>query len=181
MPNPFSNTLIGSKLNYNVEKPSANVKYPVVQPDKETLDYFKKNPNNRGMAVGAGLNGYDGDRRVMVNPYSGLTPKETEGLIENERIRLFIDETKPQLKFEPTIEQIKSFKGTEYGKPENLDRLKQTIVARILTGDSSVGDVTPEQLMAAKSIGQQWSNQSKPKTMVDMVSDAIQIKPSYRK
>jgi hypothetical protein len=92
-----------------------------------------------------------------------------------------MDETKPQLKFEPTGEQIKSFSGTEYGKPENLDKLKQTIVARILTGDSSVGNVTPEQQMAAESIGQQWSKQSKPKTMVDMVSDAIQIKPFYRK
>jgi hypothetical protein len=181
MQNPFSNTLIGSKPNYNVDKSSANIKYPEEKPDKGTLDYFKKNPNVAGMAIGAGLNGYDGERRVVVNPYAKLTPEGRKGLIENERIRHFMDETKPQLKFEPTGEQIKSFSGTEYGKPENLDKLKQTIVARILTGDSSVGNVTPEQQMAAESIGQQWSKQSKPKTMVDMVSDAIQIKPFYRK
>jgi len=158
-----------------------NVKYPVVQPDKETLNYFKKNPTVAGMAVGAGLNGYDGERRVMVNPYSGLNPEQQRGLIENERLRHFMDETKPKLNFNPTNKQFESFRGTEYGKPENVGKLKETIVARILTGDTSVGDVTPEQQKAADSIRQQWEKQNKPKTMVDMVNDAIKIRQPLRK
>jgi hypothetical protein len=157
------------------------VRYPEDKPDKETLDYFKKNPSQTGMAVGAGLNGYDGDRRVFINPYAGLTPDGRKGVVENERIRHFIDETKPKINFTPTSEQVKSFKGTEYGKPENLNRLKETIVARILTGDASAGNVTPEQQKEADLIGQQWSKQSKPKTMVDKVNEAIRLRPAYRK
>ena len=176
MPNPFNNTLIGSKQNHNVEKPLANVKYPEDKPDKETLDYFKKNPNVSGMAIGAGLNGYDGERRVVVNPYSKLTPEGRKSLVENERIRHFMDETKPQLKFKPTNKQVEYFSGTEYGKPENIDKLRQTIVARIMTGDSSAGDVTPEQRKAASSVSEQWSNQNKPKTIVDHVMSAIKLK-----
>ena len=157
------------------------VKYPEDKPDAGTLDYFKKNPTVTGMAIGGGLNGYDGDRRVVVNPYSGLNPEQRKSLIENERLRHFMDETKPELSFNPTSKQIKSFEGTEYGKPENVNKLKETIVARILTGDASAGDVTPEQKKAADSIRQQWEKQSKPKTMVDMVSDAIKMRPAYRR
>jgi hypothetical protein len=157
------------------------VKYPEDKPDAGTLDYFKKNPTVAGMAIGGGLNGYDGDRRVVVNPYSGLNPEQRKGLIENERLRHFMDETKPELGFSPTSKQIKLFEGTEYGKPENVNKLKETIVARILTGDASAGDVTPEQKKVADSIRQQWEKQSKPKTMVDMVSDAIKMRPAYRR
>jgi hypothetical protein len=182
MPNPIlNNTLIGLNPKPKVNKLVGATKYPVVQPDKETLDYLKKNPGTTGMAVGAGLNGYDGERRVMVNPYSGLTPKGTEALIENERIRLFIDETKPKLEFEPTKAQIDFFKGTEYGKPENRERLKETIIARILTGDGSAGDITPEQQKVANVIGDKWRSLNKPKSMVDMLNEAIKIKPSYKK
>ena len=177
MPNPaFSKFLIGSDPSRNVEKPSTNVKYPEDKPDKGTLDYFKKNPAVAGMAIGAGLNGYDGERRVVVNPYSKLTPEGRKSLVENERIRHFMDETKPKLEFKPTSKQLEAFSGTEYGKPENIDKLRQTIVARILTGDSSAGDVTPEQRKAANSISEQWSGQNKPKTIVDQVMSAIKLK-----
>ena len=161
----------------NVDK----VKYPEVKPDKGTLEYFKKNPTVAGMAVGAGLNGYDGERRVMVNPYSGLNPEQRKGLVENERLRHFMDETKPELKFNPTNKQLESFRGTEYGKPENLGKLRETIVARILTGDVSAGDVTPEQRKAADLIREKWNSQTKPKTMVDMVNEAIKIRQPLRK
>jgi len=167
---PTSDRYAGKALN--------NSRYPVVEPDAETLDYFKKNPSNRGMAIGAGLNGYDGERRVVVNPYSGLTSKETEGLIENERIRLFMDETKPQLDFEPTKEQMDFFKNTEYGKPENVGRLRETLVARILTGDGSAGAITPEQQKAADLIGKQWYSQAEPSQNPATFESAVEKKIS---
>jgi len=156
-------------------------KYPVVEPDAETLDYFKKNPDVAGMAIGAGLNQYGGERRVVVNPYSGLSKEGKEGLILNERLRHFMDETKPQLSFNPTKEQVQSFQGTEYGKPENIGRLKETIVARILTGDASAGNFTKEQEDAAMEIQKKFQDQGKPKSMVDMVSEAIKMRPALRK
>ncbi len=182
MPSLFEKFNASVKRVPSVAKAAAEkVKYPEDKPDKGTLDYFKKNPTVAGMAIGAGLNGYEGDRRVVVNPYAGLSPEQRMGLIENERLRHFMDETKPKLSFTPTSKQVEFFKGTEYGKPENVNKLKETIVARILTGDASAGDVTPEQKKAADLVRQQWMNQSKPRGMVDMVNEAIRLRPSYRK
>ena len=165
MPNLFQSA-VEKRLTARLDagaKPSSTDRYPVVEPDAETLDYFKKNPNQSGMAIGAGLNGYGGERRVVVNPYSGLDPQGVKGLIENERIRHFIDETKPKLDFTPTKEQLDFFKNTEYGKPENIARLRETLVARILTGDDSAKNITPEQQRAADLVAQQWYSQNKPK------------------
>ncbi len=63
-----------------------------------------------------------------------------------------MDEAKPPLNFEPTNEQVSFFDGTEYGKPENRQRLKETIIARILTGDESAGNITPEQKKSADQV-----------------------------
>lgn len=131
-------------------------KYPTVAPDADTLKYFKANPTVSGMAVGAGLNGYDGPRRVMVNPYAKLNPQQTKALEENERLRHYMDETKPSLDFKITPKQLKAFEGTEYGKPENIDRLRETILARIITGDGSAEDFTEEQAAAAAKIRGQF-------------------------
>ena len=43
------------------------------------------------------------------------------------------------------ITQEKAFAGTQYGKIEDKAPLKQSILARILTGDKSVGTITPMQ------------------------------------
>lgn len=127
-------------------------RYPEIQPDKGTLDYFKANPNVAGMAVGEGLNGYSGARSVMVNPYTKLDRKGREGLLKNERLRHFLSEGRVRLKSEPTAEQLKFFGGTEYGKPENREELKSTLLARILTGDDSAGNVTDEQVAEAQKV-----------------------------
>lgn len=136
------------------EKPKEVGSYPVVEPDGETLKWFKEHPETTGMAVGGGLNGSSAKdpRQIMLNPFSKLTPEQKNGVAQNEAIRHFMDEKKPKLDFEPTPEQAAFFAGTEYGKPENKERLKETIVARILTGDKSAGEITPEQIAAARKV-----------------------------
>jgi len=137
-------------------------RYPVVKPDRETLDYFRQNPTVAGMAIGAGLNGYSGARQIVVNPYTGLNKTQEGGLILNERLRHLMDEAKPELKFDPTTEQVARFKGTEYGKPENIGRLKETLVARIITGDESAGKITRPQSEAARKIDRLYNNAVTP-------------------
>ena len=133
---------------------TAKQSYPIVNPDSETLKYFKDNPNVTGMAMGAGLNGSSlkSPRVVMVNPFSSLTKEQQGYLVDNERIRHFMDETKYNPSFKPTEKQFSFFKGTEYGKPENERFLKQTLIARIITGDETAGDFTDEQSKEAKKI-----------------------------
>jgi len=142
----------------------AGDKYPVVQPDPDTNKWFKANPNVSGMAMGAGLNDTSPNdpRTVMVNPYSGLSEEGKKGLILNERLRHYMAESDYEPEFEPTPAQIKFFEGEEYGKPENRKYLKQTLVARILTGDESAGDVTPEQVSAAEKLMKNFQSVGKP-------------------
>ena len=61
--------------------------------------------------------------------------------------------------FVVTPEQREKFKGTEYGKPENEKFLKQTIVARILTGDKSAGNYTKEQAAWADKLKKMTAQQ----------------------
>jgi hypothetical protein len=137
-------------------------RYPEVKPDKNTMEFFRKTPSVAGMATGAGLNGYDGPRQVMVNPHTGLNEAQRGGLVRNERLRHFMDESKPSLNFDPTPAQVASFQGTEYGKPENRGRLKETLVARIITGDDSAGSTTPEQKESAYRVSRMYSNPVTP-------------------
>jgi hypothetical protein len=80
---------------------------------EELLDYFKSNPNVSGMAIGAGLNGIDGDRRVVLNPYSNLTDEQKQSVVRNEKYRHYLNEN-PVYLFNPTLEQYKFFEGTPY-------------------------------------------------------------------
>lgn len=157
--------------------------YPVVPPDAETLQYFKENPGTTGMAYGAGLNASDpkSPRVVTLNPYSGLTPNQQQYLIDNEKLRHFMDEKNYNPSFKPTPEQVSFFKGAEYGKPEHEKYLKQTLIARIITGDESAGNFTNEQAQEAAKIFQQYQKEreslsfAKPK-LADTVMSALRMK-----
>lgn len=115
--------------------------YPLVSARKEGLrKYFKDNPNVAGMAIGAGLNGIDGERRVVLNPnLKGFDNKNSVYL--NESYRHFFDANNTQL---PEITEIQkdAYKGTSY---KGLDkRIMETEAARYLSGDPS-HNLTPEQ------------------------------------
>lgn len=134
--------------------------------------------------MGAGLNESNptSPRVVMVNPFSKLTKEQQSYLIDNERIRHFMDEKKYDPPFKPTQKQASFFTGTEYGKPENEKFLKQTLVARIITGDETAGDVTPEQSKEASRIVSEYQKEHgplsfmKPPSIADSVMSAIKIK-----
>lgn len=121
--------------------------YPIVDPDEELLKWFKENPQTTGMQWGAGKNEspIDTPRSIVLNPFSNLSKEQQMAVAKNEAIRHFIDEKQIIPKFNLTPEQEKAFAGTQYGKIKDKTPLKQSILARILTGDESVGTITPMQ------------------------------------
>jgi hypothetical protein len=54
--------------------------------------------------------------------------------------------------FDVTPEQAQSFAGTPYGKPGSEPYMRQTIAARVLTGDPSAKNFTPEQKQFADEL-----------------------------
>ncbi len=70
-------------------------------------------------------------------------------MAQNEAVRLKMRESNYTPKFAVTPEQRASFKGTPYANDESA--MKQTILARIASGDPSALNVTPEQKMEANT------------------------------
>ena len=114
-------------------------------PYKSELSFFKDRPEVSGMATE--------DNKIILNPYSKLSKAEQQAVAQNEALRLFMKVKKVSPDFELTKEQTDFFKNTEYGK--NPVAAKQTIIARILSGDPSAQNVTPEQIKAAQDLMEQ--------------------------
>ena len=178
-----------SGLSFNLKKQNgnnlvqvSNQDYPVVDPDPDTLEYFKNNTQVRGMAVGGGMSASapDSPRVVMVNPYAKLPPESEKYLIDNERIRHFIDEKKYDFTSKPTAQQVAFFKGEEYGKPEHEKYLKQTLVARVITGDESAGDFTPEQLEEASKVFRDYQKAGRSLSFIKKPNLVDTVMPSIR-
>ena len=112
------------------------------EPYPGEADYFKANPHVGGMAAE--------DNRIVLNPHSKLSPQEQQAVARNEATRLYLREQKWPLDFELTPEQRASFQGTPYGDPAHADDLKQTLLARLVSGDPSAGTPTARQ--------QEWAN-----------------------
>jgi len=99
-------------------------------------EFFKKNTHVGGMAAD--------DDRIVINPYSSLSPDQKRAVMLNEAARIYMRQGKiapPQ--FQLTQEQLKSL--GDYSK--DLNDIRQTIVGRIISGDSSAGTPTPEQMV----------------------------------
>ena len=121
--------------------------YAVRKPFEGEDKYFKENPDTAGMATE--------DGQIVLNPYSTNTPEQQQAVAQNEAIRLWLRQNEVDPDFEVTEQQIAQFKGKPYANPENIKHLRHTLIARILTGDSSAGDPTPQQLEWAKKVAAQ--------------------------
>lgn len=98
--------------------------------------WFKDNKNVAGMAIGKGLNGVDGERRVIINPYNAQMNDSTSraSVLLNERLRHIMDQENFSLS-NITKEQIQKYDETSYqGDTLNIGR---TEAARYLSGDTS--------------------------------------------
>jgi hypothetical protein len=97
-------------------------------------EYFKANPHVTGMAAD--------DDKIIMNPFSTLKDNEKQAVMLNEAARVHMRKKlidAPNFELTPT--QTEKFGS--YSK--DLNDIRQTIAARILSGDPSAGDATPEQ------------------------------------
>ena len=105
-------------------------------------DYFRKNPTVAGMAAE--------DDRIIMNPYSKLTDKEKQAVMLNEAARVHMRTgTMEPPRFDLTPDPEKAF--AKYSS-DPIDRAS-TVAARILSGDPSALQPTPEQLQYVQQLG----------------------------
>lgn len=140
------------KRAFNFYKSDNGGRYPIVSAKDEGLEeWFKQHPDVTGMAIGAGLNGIDGPRRIVRNPYSNIItdPDDPrwESLDKIEAIRHYMDETKYVPKFQLSPQQQKYRKTVLKGLPYETDdnAFKQSIISRIAVNDTLDLGITPEQ------------------------------------
>jgi hypothetical protein len=97
-------------------------------------DYFRNNTGVAGMASESG--------HVVLNPYSppGINKN---AVARNEALRLLLRDKNIVPSFAVTPEQRNAFQGTAYG--QNDDALRQTIAARIYSGDPSARATEPQR------------------------------------
>lgn len=104
--------------------------------------YFKSNPHVGGMADFQ-------SGKIVLNPYSKLSDDEKNAVAMNEWARLLMRQNKITPNFEITPAQQKAFGS--YGGGDPL-AIKETIVGRIVSGDPSALDATPQQHQIAEQI-----------------------------
>jgi len=104
--------------------------------------YFKENPNVAGMAAQ--------DGKVILNPHSGNGPEEQASVYKNELSRLFMQERDFSPGYDVTPQQRQFFAGTPYA--DNLPAMRETIAARLLSGDPSAGTPTGDQLAFSQAL-----------------------------
>lgn len=119
--------------------------YGIREPFPGELKFFKKRPEVGGMAAE--------DNKIILNPYSALEPKEKEAVARNEALRIFMRQNSISPEFDLTKAQEKMFAGTEYEQDQIA--AKQSILARILSGDPSAKDATLDQTLEAQKLQDQ--------------------------
>ena len=105
-------------------------------------NYFRQNPGVAGMAAEDGA--------VILNPYSANSPDQQRAVYDNEAARLYMRE-RGVPSFSLTPEQEAFLNSNSYRGASSDDR-RATIMGRILSGDPSSGQPTPEQINAAEQL-----------------------------
>jgi hypothetical protein len=103
-------------------------------------EYFKAHPEVGGMAAE--------DNQVIINPYSPLSNEEKNAIRMNETARLAMRNGYARPTFDLTPEQQESFKNYS----TDIQDQKETVIGRILSGDPSAKNVTPEQKKYAEEL-----------------------------
>ena len=104
--------------------------------------YFKENPGVAGMAAA--------DNKVIINPYSENSQEEQDAVFQNELARVLMRVNDFNPAFDVTQDQRSYFSGTPYQNDEAA--MRQTIAARIASGDPSAQTPTGDQLAFSKAL-----------------------------
>jgi len=126
-----------------------NQKYPErkeLYPGEDA--YFKAHPEVGGMAAE--------DNRVIINPYSSLSDQEKNAVRTNETARLWMrnseESDRPNMRLKRL--QKKAFSTINDGNAysQNPQDIRETIIARVISGDASAGKTTRKQRKYAEKL-----------------------------
>ena len=98
--------------------------------------------------------------RIIINPSTFKNEKSALCVAMNERFRIAMEQYGFEPQSEPTDRQRRFFADTAYADDEV--QLRRTILARILTLDTSVKDPTDEQLQEAVAFLQEFKRRERP-------------------
>ncbi len=115
------------------------------KPFESETKYFQANPHVAGMAAE--------DDRVVINPFSRLSPQELNSVRMNEAARIHMRRGQAPT-FDLTPQQAQFLDTTTYKGAKDADR-KGTIAARLLSGDPSAGTATQQQSEYVKALRKQ--------------------------
>lgn len=122
--------------------------YDVRKPYLSEDTYFSGNRHVAGMAAE--------DGRIVLNPYSALNIDERNAVARNEAARLYMRERNITPLFDVRPDQAAFFKGSAY--ENNPAAMRQTILARRISGDPSAGAPTEEQALWAAWMRRELEN-----------------------
>jgi hypothetical protein len=111
----------------------------VRNPYQSETDFFRRSPHVGGMATE--------DNRITLNPFSPLSARELDAVTVNEGARLAMrnySHQPPAL----TSQQSSTLSTIDNGRPYgggNDEAQRQTIIARMLSGDPTAGQWTQDQ------------------------------------
>lgn len=104
------------------------------------MQFFYDNPHVAGMATE--------DNRVALNPMSKLSEQQRAAVAENEAARVFMRTHNIRPQFLLTEEQQRAFASYS----PDMNDIRSTITARILSNDTSALTPTDEQIRFAKEL-----------------------------
>ena len=98
--------------------------------------------------------------RIVINPSTFRNKKDALCVAFNERFRIAMEQYGFEPKSEPTERQRRFFADTAYADDETM--LRRTILARVLTLDTSVKDPTDEQMREALAFLGEFGRRERP-------------------
>jgi hypothetical protein len=137
-------------------------RFPVrekLYPGEDT--YFKDHPEVGGMAAE--------DNSVILNPYSKLNDAQRGSIVKNETARLWMRNSpqseRPSMRLRGS--QRKAFDTIANGKPYSQDTqdIRETIIARVVSGDTSAGKTTRKQRKYAQELSKKIEQSESPVKM----------------
>jgi hypothetical protein len=111
-------------------------------------EFFKANPYAGGMAAE--------DNKVIINPYSPLSDEQKNAVRTNETARLWMrnseESERPHMRLKRS--QKKAFSTINNGNAysQNPQDIRETIIARVISGDASAGKPTRKQRKYAEKL-----------------------------
>ena len=110
--------------------------------------YFKANPKVGGMAAE--------DNKVIINPYSSLSDQEKNAVKTNETARLWMrnseESDRPNMRLRRSQKEAFSAINNGNAYSQNPQDIRETIIARVISGDASAGKTTRRQRKYAEKL-----------------------------